>query len=130
VTRADLIVLALKHYPRRLELHWRSDADPKGVRPFLRWLAGQQDWPSLDEFQDRNPAGSLCFGRVGYPYYIYEVDLGESSYRGWFTKSRWQRAPVDWRARGWVCRPNDRGVVGYPLWVKDKLVDWSAQENQ
>jgi len=120
VTRANLLIVTKDGH--KIKLYWSSDAYPDTVGAMLWALARREHEPTLENLADQNPAGELCFGYVGNPYYFYEVDQSAQTVMAWHATQRWVNAPEDWRARGWRCYLGDNGRFGYPNWVKGRPI--------
>ena len=119
MTRANLLLIT-KYGTFKFE--WGSDAYPEDVKDFLIALAKMDEAPDVDWLAEHNPAGRLCPGTIGNPYYYYEVNQKTRTVRMWDSTTYWINAPADWKERGWHCWKGTNGRDGYTNWRKGKLL--------
>ena len=119
MTRVNIILI---DHGKKYYFNIGSDCYPETIIPWLKELV-RRNYVDMAHFFGVNPAGNLQLGKIGNPYFIYEVDLDNGIIRAWSTQVRWRNAPEDWRARGWNCWLGENGKYGFPVWVKGKRVE-------
>lgn len=64
----------------------------------------------------------LELGSIGNFSYHYEIDFVKRTIKVWDSKTRWVKAPSNWKERGYICTESKNGQYGWSDWFKNKLI--------
>jgi len=110
-TRANVIIRSRKQ-KLFFQYEIRSDSYPESIVPELVKFKG-----------DVRDLTDLCMfpGKLGNPFYYYDINADYGSILVFQAQSYWQNAPDNWKEKGWLgCYKNNYGNYGYTAIRKGK----------